>query len=160
MKKNNELVGLREELSKVWSEKMVNFCIKSTEYIKIDNLFIAACDKKPSITKDIYYNDECEAPTNNKETFMTAQEHNFPQLIKDPTNLYLINHYDGSELIKGIAHFYPDEVRKGATPLTDEMVEEINKVIEKARAKYTKRLENYYKRYSDNIYIHGYWANR
>ena len=162
MKKNNELVGLREELSKVWNERMTNFCIKKTNYIKINNLFVGVCDAKPTIKKEIYYNDEYEAPKNNKTNFLLAQENSFPKIFENSNDLYLINQYTSNNKnnLKTIVQFDEWEVKEGSIPVTDEMLEEINKVIEKARAKFSKRLESYYKRYSDKISVNGYWANR
>jgi hypothetical protein len=39
-------------------------------------------------------------------------------------------------------------------------LKQINKAIAEVRADYTKRLEMYWKKYSDKVYSSGYWVNR
>lgn len=44
--------------------------------------------------------------------------------------------------------------------MTDEEIEQFGSIIDGMKARYMKRLETYWKRYSDKVSAHGYWANR
>ena len=44
--------------------------------------------------------------------------------------------------------------------LSEREIEELLAIIDEQRAKFAKRLETYWKRYSDKVCAHGYWANR
>ena len=45
-------------------------------------------------------------------------------------------------------------------PMTEEERGQLIEIMQGLREKYVKRLETYWKKYSDKIYSHGYWANR
>lgn len=44
--------------------------------------------------------------------------------------------------------------------LTPDEEQEVIALIDELKMQYSKRLETYYKRYSNKIYTCGYWANR
>lgn len=46
------------------------------------------------------------------------------------------------------------------TPLSTDEKKQILAAVEILKKDYKKRLKTYYKKYSDKIYTHGYWANR
>ena len=45
-------------------------------------------------------------------------------------------------------------------PMPAEQIDGLREVLDGQRAKFEKRLETYWKRYSDKVCAHGYWANR
>lgn len=45
------------------------------------------------------------------------------------------------------------------TPLSEDEIAELKAISDEIKAQFEKRLETYYKRYSDKIFSRGYWAN-
>lgn len=170
MKNKEHLKELTELLAKEWNndKKMINHCLKSGKYVKIDNKFIDVCDKKPTINKTLYYNDEFEAPEINFETFLAYNKSNMPTEYKlenrrfgEINPLLIIPQYHGDKSnfkLCGLTYIESDSDR--AEEVTPEMLEVINEAIREVREDYKKRLKNYWKRYNDKIYTYGYWANR
>ena len=167
LKYNETLVNL---LNANWhnDKKMVDYCLKSSKYIQIDSMFVDACNTKPSITKEFYYNDEYDAPDTGYKTFMEKNERNAPQLhnicdidckIRKPYFIpqYSNNRADNCLVCVTYLEAPTDDVIR---EVTESELIQLNEAIAEVRKDYTKRLETYFKRYSDKISTHGYYANR
>src|SRR5574343_230059 len=62
-------------------QNMVEHCLKSGKYIRIGDLFIDVCSRKPSITTTIWYDDTRSDPGTSWETFRHLNErNNMPEL--------------------------------------------------------------------------------
>ena len=159
---------LTKLLELTWSNKsMVDHCLKSTEYIEHDGYFIAVGDKKPSITKTIWYDDETEAPELTEEMFV---QHNMRTNAPKPMEalsfhgdpLLVIPQYFNDKTggrLCGLTYSDKESYPNGIE-VDEELLKEINKTREDMEGKYKKRLTNYYKRYKDHIHVSGYWVNR
>ena len=160
---------LRKELLNYWkTDKMADYCLKKCEYIEMDEHFVEICDKKPRIDKTIYYCDESKNPGNSRENFLAYNNRNKPDKFENDgfRKHYLAIHYieqPNDKLTKIYCH---DSLRDGNLPdnvireLTDDELNTINKAIDKVAEDYDKRLNQYYNRYSDQVYCIGYWSNR
>lgn len=169
-----ELQELTNLLAMTWKkrngetdQKMVEHCLKSGKYVKIDDMFVNVCDLKPSIDSTIWYDDEGKDPGSGKKTFMSLNNRmHMPDLYEMKfryQDLYFIVHYwDDKTAGKLVSLAYKEE--SSTLPLirkvTPEELKKINAAVSEVRADYAKRLENYFNRYSDKIHSCGYWANR
>jgi len=159
---------LKELLKIQWngSERMINYCLKDTQYIKIGNKFINIGDKKPTIQKQFWFDDMKPIPKPTKEIFMDGNKR-----TKSPKEFDLENNSGEKLLIT--PKYYEDKTdfklctlsyRKSNSYRDEEVTEEILKIINEARkemkANYEKRLNNYWKRYSKHVRCSGYWVNR
>lgn len=133
-----------------------------------DNYIIGLSNESPSIKNTLWYNDELpeeEVPRNTKENFilnnLTFLNNNYLLEEKDRT-FYLVKENTGNYPLCKVSTFYSynknlyEEVRT----LSEAEKLEIIEIIEQQKARFLKRLETYYKKYSDNISCCGYWANR
>jgi len=159
---------LMELLQKQWSSKdMVNHCYKKTEYIQHDGKYIAIGDKKPSITKTLWFDDEYDIPNSNEQLFIdTNMRTNAPKPMESTS-------YHGDPLII-IAEYCNDRTQgelcgitydtldryPGAIVVSESLLNTINSVKAEMAVKYEKRLRSYWKRYNKNVSCRGYWANR
>ncbi len=161
--KNN--LNIKESLKKVWghSEKMMTHCLKTSYYLELKDCFVSF-DHKPSIDKTIYYNDEYEAPTITKEYFIEHNlRHNFKGLEVDfEKDLYLFANYEQAAEIKYMRELdrFETEGQENLRKVTDEEKALIKAKLAEFKVNYLKRLNAYWKRFSDKVYASGYWANR
>jgi hypothetical protein len=161
---------LRELLSQEWKRKdgspdnrMVDYCIKSSKYIVIGNTFIDVCNSKPTIKKTIWYDDTQTDPGSSYESFIFANRYNMPrelELTKYCESLRLSPKYGNRQNIELCGLTYNDNDSDRQREVTPEELKIINAAINEVKADYTKRLEAYYKKYSNKIYSMGYWADR
>lgn len=143
-------------------------------YMLDDNYHFIVIDTKWTIDKDLYYDDEQEAPKVTLEYFKAKNQMNikYDKIEKEEImkpyfminyngndkevcinrDIYLSNYYDNLKWVQDKKLF----VRF----LTDEEIEQYNNIVDELNKEYDKRLENYYKKYNKNIYAIGYWANR
>ena len=162
---NNELIEL---LKLQWKgQDMVDHCYKNTEYIKHDGKYIAIGDKKPSITKTLWFDDEKEIPSVNEEMFIEQNMRtNAPKPMKMESihydKLTIIAEYDNDKTgfrLCGLTYTeggkYQNEME-----VTEELLQKINKIKAEMAIKYEKRLRSYWKRYNKNVRFRGYWVNR
>lgn len=173
---------LQEALENKWKKqngeidhRMVNYCIKTSIYIQSGDIFINCGVKKPRIEKDMWYDDETDAPKVTFEGFKALNmHHNAPATVEEQMaernrKPYIVNNYylrngETTSPLKSIIfrnEFYDrmdgySEMR----PATDEELELAREAIAEARADYEKRLEQYWKRYSNKVMARGYWVNR
>ena len=168
----NEIKELTELLAKTWNNgaKMIDYCLKSSKYIVIDNMFVDACKSKPSISKTLWYSDVTEGPEANFLNFKELNHrNNMPRLLGMRCSfdcmqeLYLMVHYSNDKTGGRLVSLVYD-VENSSLPLirkvTESELEKINAVIEEVRKEYDKRLESYYKKYSHKVTAEGYWADR
>lgn len=161
-----------ERLSKVlnesWGgdEQMVKHCLKRKKYIEMDGSFVEISDSKPKISREMWYNDETEAPEVNYENFYNSNKGVMPRYyekegrnINGRGTLKLIPQYGGDNLDLATLS-YEDNHKGPYREVTDEELKQINKGIEEVRKDYDKRIKSYYNRYKDKIVANGYWANR
>jgi hypothetical protein len=158
---------LEKNLASVWkTPKMVSHCLKNSKYVELCGWFVNVCDSKPSIQNVMYYDDETEGPEHNKENFIAYNtRYSMPELCDSNKYRYFIQkEYYGqtTEKLAGmvVIRKWDDEPKGTIRELTTDDIKEINAGIEEVRTDYMKRLENYYKRYSDKITSCGYWRDR
>ena len=158
-------------------EKMQQYLLNTYEYYFTQDGYILEFEKasKRAITKELYYDDEYDAPQVNLFNFMQENKHNglvnaIEQAKKNLTieNVYFCltsNHIkcekqcfiyilDGWEL-EDKKHFY--KIFRNLTQ--DEKIDYLA-IMEHIQAQYNERLEKYFKKYGNKITTHGYWANR
>jgi len=147
---------------------MVKHCLSNSKYIPIDGGFIDVCDKKPRIDSTLYYNDETTSPGNSKDAFINYNLKNMRSVF-EPENsryeYYAIRQYHRQKnnvLMVVLKQDKFDEITHNhiIRKLSEVEMQQINAAIVEVQEHYKKRLETYYKRYSDNICASGYWANR
>lgn len=143
-------------------------------YVLNDNYHFIVLDTKWAIDKDLYYDDEQEAPKITFEYFKAKNEVNRKyyklESFRDMVP-YFIKNYNGNDKEVCIQRFmrmtdYDSNLRwakdKGLFIdfLTDDFIKEYNKIVEELNNLYDERLEKYFKKYRKNIYAVGYWVNR
>lgn len=152
---------------------------KYHEYYETDDGLIVAYDiSKPGINSAIYRADEVDgryvsssyyASTKDqlKLLFMRDNLRRFndyaERLQQYPMEKLWItkrpNYYHDS-VVRAIRCDVPSPVDEYERPLTKD---ELDFILEREKfwkAKFQKRLETYWKKYSDKVYVHTYWADR
>lgn len=166
-----ELKGLLEQY---WGagNSMADYCLKSDKFIKLDGRFVIVGSAKPAIDTDIYYDDETERPAVNLELFINYNMQKLPKNYElqnrkcgVTTNLYITSAYRNDNTVGKLARVSnvadEDLNRYEHTELvTDEQLKLINKAEDEIRQDFEKRLNTYWKRYSNKVSARGYWANR
>lgn len=158
------------------------------DYIALDDGVVIAVDH-PGIDSDIWYDDECVDPLGDTEESRKAgfMEHNLDRKLEDfglavwrrcradledhgcCSGLYVSEPFvavwgDGTARPVFLGHeddFEANE-RRGMTrrPLSAEELGQLVGILDDLKARYVRRLETYWKRYSGKVASHGYWANR
>lgn len=158
-------------------EKMQQYLLNTYEYYFTQDGYILEFEKasKRAITKELYYNDEYDAPQVNLFNFMQENKHNglvnaIEQAKKNLTieNVYfcLVSNHIKCEKqcfiyildsweIEDKKHFY--KIFRNLTQ--DEKMDYLT-IMEHIQAQYDERLKKYFKKYGNKITTHGYWANR
>lgn len=169
-------------------ESWVKFYMTRYEYVDVDGEHVIEIER-PSIRSEFWYDDEYDSPLTDDEEQRKAYfiAENMRWQFKDfglaewdecerqlaeigcCTGLHL------SEPFLGVwpdgqcyPHFFGDDERirldeaRGMTriPMTAEQIDGLREVLDGQRAKFEKRLNTYWKRYSDKVCARGYWANR
>ena len=161
--RNEELYN---EIKKVWQDDhMADYIYTFDVYIEHKGNYIEVGSTTPTIQKQFWFDDEREIPQVNKTHYVAVNmRHNAPQLkelYSKGRELYLMNNYNrGSSKLKAVAYLQDDEYVDTRTLVDEVLLQLINAEIEVLREKYAKRLESYWKRYSDKIRFSGYWVNR
>lgn len=147
-----------EELEKM---NISEYHIKEYTFIMLGNRLVNIGKRKPGIERSIYYDDETPRPNINYEFFeYYNMKTAFGMYIKKDLideDLALIKNYKYWFNVTRYTYYNrtPDMII-----LTKDEKKQIlaaNKILVKD---YEKRLKTYFKKYSDKIYTHGYWANR
>ena len=166
-----EIKGLREEMNKIWvgrdgnpDEKMVNYCLKSDDYIKIEDMFVRCCHNKPTIERELLYNDEYNGPETDWDGFYNYNmkyQYKKLQLYFRGCDLYFATSYKLDTKIISLNYYEDWEVPENAIrKVNAEELVLINAKIDEAIERFEKRLKTYYKKYADKITTRGYWADR
>lgn len=148
-------------------EKMVKHCLKSSKYIQIGDSMVDIGDSKPSISNEMWYDDETEGPQVNLENFKAYNASNMPKYyemrgrsIHGSGTLKIVPQYDGVNGLELATLTYEDDVSDEYIVVSEDQLQEINEGVKEIRDDYEKRLNSYYKRYGDKIIARGYWKNR
>lgn len=171
--------NLKELYSKQWIRKdgtpdqgMVDYCIKHSKYVDMGDYFLNVGDSKPTIESTMWYDDTTKGPDENFENFRAYNLRQNAHTFEDMTS-------NGRTQIWTYVNYYGDKTegklrgwsttRVGEEPrfndtqywaATPEEIEAIKKGLDEIRADYEKRLETYWKRYSNKVSARGYWADR
>lgn len=144
-------------------------------YMLDDNYHFIVIDTKWAIDKDLYYDDEQEPPKVTLNYFKTKNQVNikYTKIDKEETiKPYFIINYSGNDKevcinrdIYYLSNYYDDlkwaqDKNLFVSFLTDDEVKDYNSIVDELNKQYDKRLENYYKKYNQNIFAIGYWVNR
>jgi len=161
---DNYLLKLEEKDNKHFKEIMKSYIVLRTD----DSLYVILNIDKPSIDKDLWFDDEEPIPKKTEELFvkynLQMNGSKFTRYNEDIEKGYLYNPYKGSK--KGLASIlcrYRAENQDNFTYYRDLKEDEktfINSIVTILLDEYIERLKKYYKRYNDKIYCRGYWVNR
>lgn len=174
--KEIDMDGLYAEALKYWNgdERMAKFITNSQKIVELRGLFVQVCDRLPSISKSMYYDDETEGPDRHSfDDFTAYNSRNLPDKFKlsewwrgDEWKLYIIQPRKNSR-IASVQALTDNDVKRREEKHDYTMIEAseqdlkvINQAIEEVRQHYKKRLKTYWKKYKDKVYAVGYWANR
>ncbi len=184
-----EKTAYAEKLADRWGdrERWTKYYMQR-DYIAFDDGVVVEVDR-PHIESDIYFDDETPDPLGDTEESKKAGffRHNLRYCFKDfgidewrrceadladhgcccgwhVSKPFIAVWPDGQASPRFLGHEddFKDDERRGMVrrPMTAEERGQLEAIIDGLRDKYVKRLETYWKRYSDHIYSHGYWANR
>jgi hypothetical protein len=143
-------------------------------YVLNDGKYIIL-DTKTHINNTIYYNDIYDTPTITLDYFINYNMRNFNydltewetetkkqcfsgRYLKGP---YIAsNYYDSNEV--GIRFYCNNDFtdKYKIRDLTDTELTEYLKITKELKQEYITRLTKYFKKYNNNIYTSGYWADR
>lgn len=156
-----------------WNEPgMQSWLIKNYDFYKTVDGYVIEIDKpsKLSLTNELWYDDEYDAPEINFKNFVEENSHNcnrheyyLDKANRQYNKFYFVNNgslknvcvmiYDNWELNE---RPHPEILRE----LTEDEKQDILELYKIQKEGYIKRLERYWNRYKNNIRTHGYWANR
>lgn len=151
-------------------EKMVKHCVNNIKYVEIGNSFIEVADSKPTIHKQMWYDDETDAPEANLENF---RDYNIKMSLPKKYEMSGRN-LNGRGSLKAIHQFgnknglelatltydNPEDIKGEYKEISESELEEINKGVDEVRDNYEKRIKTYFNKYGDKIRASGYWKNR
>ena len=151
--------------------KMVEHCTSNCRYVSVDDMFVEVCSKSPSITKTIWFDDTRSDPGAGWETFLALNTRNNMarefELSRsqwgDFTHLYFCVHYYNDRTngrLAGLQYKTEEDKQDVIRLVTAEELTVINEAIREENAKYSKRLESYFRRYGKHVRSEGYWADR
>lgn len=145
-----------------------------------DGLIVAIEKKKPRIDRVLWYADEDYstgeyrtsddiAPNKEalKECFLEENLRKYHSIFTDIENhpmkkLFISKsgRYIRDSKVRAIVPDYESEAYKYERALTNEEIKVLRETCESDLVDFKKRLDRYWKRYSDKVYISTYWANR
>ena len=159
-------------------EKTCKYFYKKRILLISKNGYILELENDQSINKTLWYDDETPTPEKTEQYFLNYNINlNLPyrninnyleekeRLQKtggasgkyDYNGFYFDNPYTSK---KRISFDFLDDKKYFVRYMTEEEQTELLQIIKELQNKYVERLKKYYKRYSKNIHISGYWANR
>lgn len=166
-----QIKDLTNLLSLTWhgNQKMIEHCLKSSNYIPMGNMFVNCGDAKPTISKTLWYDDTKTGPDADYAAFIRLNERNNMPTLRELTHrhtakLYFIVNYNCDKSGGRLVSLTYEE--DSATPslireVTELELEKINCAIKDAQEAYTKRLNAYWKRYGATQFsCEGYWVDR
>lgn len=147
-----------EELEKM---NIDDYYIKEYAFIKLGNKLVNIGRRKPGIERSIYYDDETPRPNINYDFFeYYNMGRAFGNLSNDRFSQLDIYFYRTNSIYYEFTNCRGWIREQNPTPLSTDEKKQILAAVEILKKDYKKRLKTYYKKYSDKIYTHGYWANR
>lgn len=167
-------IELVELLETQWAgdQSMVKYCLTSANYINMGEYYLNIGDR-PNIDSTIYYDDETARPDSKDfEIFRRYNiRHNGHRSIEEYTQngrkkifIYTNSSRDRTQgRLKAwtMKNAYDNIDYLGdAREASEEEIEQIKQALMILNKAYEKRLEAYWKRYSNKIRTHGYFANR
>lgn len=106
------------------------------------------------ISRDLWFRDDDEMPEKSEELFINynlgdySMEYN-KYIVKNGDYVYISDRY-----------FFDERGDEPIRPLRDDEKEVIEAALNERKAKFIKRLKTYWKKYSNKVYVRGYWADR
>ncbi len=164
--------------SKEQQEKTCKYFHKKYILLITKDGYILALENNPSISKTLWYDDETPTPEKTEQYFLNYNINiNLPyrNIIKyleekerlqktggasglyDYNGIYFSNCYVNK---KRIDFDFLEDKRHFLRYMTESEQAELLEIIKDLQNKYIERLKKYYKRYSKNIHVSGYWVNR
>lgn len=150
-----------------------DYLIQNYHYTKIQGLYVEVYKKKPPIDRVIFYDDKYERPKVDFELFKAYNFRLNAQGLTDKdikglgANSTIVIAYEenGKFYLKTFSHeYYLKEYctfqGSNSYTLTQEEKKQVVNELKALQADYIKRLETYWKKYSDKVYTYGYWADR
>lgn len=150
-----------------------DYLIQNYHYTKIQGLYVEVYKKKPPIDRVIFYDDKYERPKVDFELFkaynfrLNAQGLTDEEIEKLGANSTIVIAYEenGKFYLNAFSceHYLKEfYTLQGANiyTLTQAEKAQVVRELKALQADYTKRLETYWKKYSNKVYAYGYWADR
>ena len=163
----------KEVLSKVWDGHMVEYIASRNDCYKTNDGLVIEIEKsnKLSIERELWYDDETDAPAIIFENFLhyndgvfSRYEHLCEKAKKQYEHFYFAQQYTNSNKFVNVLVFddWAEEFRKqfNIRELTDGEKADYLAVLKERNDQYLERLKKYFKRYGDKITTHGYWRDR
>lgn len=143
-------------------------------YMLEDNYHFIVFDTKWAINTTLYYDDETDDPGTSFLVFKHYNEMNRQyHKLEDFNSMqpYFILNYSGNDrevCVQRSIYYstYENNLNHAKDKgyfykfMSDEEIEEYNKISDELNKLYDERLEKYYKKYNKNIHTVGYWVNR
>lgn len=181
--KNGNNYILNKNYNKEQQESWLKYFFKNYNFYVFKNEYLIEFSKS-SIKSEMLYNDETPTPDTNFENFKNynmylcfigeyQEKEKYIQRREDLKKIgcclggfedryYLAYNIETGETRFHVKNykdtFYSDKWQK--KEITQEEQAEYFQILEDLKEKYIKRLEIYYKKYSDKIQAVGYWVNR
>lgn len=156
-----------------WEQKsMQDWLIKNYDFYKTVDGNIIEIDKpsKLSLTNELWYDDEYEAPEINFDNFVEENRHNcnrydyyLEKANKTYNRFYFVNNGNLNNVCIMVYNEWELSERPHPEIIRELLADEKQDILElykRQKEGYIKRLERYWNRYRNNIRTHGYWANR
>ena len=162
-----------KQISKDWNTpRMIDYISKHYDYYTTKDNIVIEIEKANSLNliNELWYDDEYEAPEINFDNFLAENNQPFKRLE------YLIERADGVNIhwyftrqlnsLSNVNIFTDWELQDNKCgydfirELTEHEKKQYLDILSERNNQYLERLKKYYKRYSNKITTHGYWANR
>lgn len=166
----NKKISIEQEQDIIQRANVADFK-RYNIYVLDDGNYIVI-DTKWSIDRNLYYDDELDAPEITLEYFKKKNEMNIAYSeieYNDYEKPYLMKSYGNNSKQVGIVkgkYNYEGNLQWAKSKdlfvryLSEEEINEYNEIVRELIKKYDERLEKYFKKYRDKIYAIGYWVNR
>lgn len=183
--KNLQLLNEKEaeQLAKeLWeSERMQKYLLETYDFYKTQDGLIIELEKVKKITidKEMYYDDEYEAPEVTERNFINYNGSNIPgrnlenyleekERLEtqgcatgryDYQGIYFVVNYSNNDNVV-CCNWMDEKNNTFKRYLTKGEQEDYIELQKERKNQYIERLKKYFKRYGKNVRTHGYWANR
>ena len=165
---------LEELLNIQWNndQRMVKHCLMRCLYVQSGDTFINCGDRKPSIDREMWYDDETDGPQVNFENFkaynmrsnaptpLSERYRDFGQIPIPYVCTELLQRQNRRQVAVLLIRHIDEPVKADERRATESELAVADNALRSARDDCERRLYAYWKRYSDKVYARGYWANR